>query len=267
VSPVLALVVAHPDDDTFGSAGTVALHADDPSFRFVLLHATRGEAGEIADPALATPETLGAVREEEDRRSWIALGREPDRHEWLGYPDHGLADVDRAELVDRIAAILREETPDVVVTFGPDGVTGHPDHVAVGAAATAAFHRLREEGVPGFLRLIHTVIPQRMIDAWNRELVAAGEEPMDSAQMYVPGGVPDETVNLEVDTTRVVDRVIAAIAEHRTQAGGIGDWSDEQLRRTLSREHGVVAWPPRMAGAPLLTDVFESLDGSRAPRA
>jgi LmbE family N-acetylglucosaminyl deacetylase len=259
VSGRLAVVVAHPDDDTFGSAGTVALHADDPGFRFVLVHATSGEAGEIADPSLATPDTLGAVREEEDRRSWVALGREPDRHVWLRYPDHGVADADQGQLVDRIAAILAEERPDVVVTFGADGITGHPDHIAVGTAATEAFQRVRSTPGGGLLRLIHTALPQRVIDSWNEQLVAAGREPMDSSQMYVPGGVPDETVDLEVDTSSVVDRVIAAAAEHRTQAGGLDDWSAEQMRDALSAEYGVVAWPPRPPGSPVLTDVFEGL--------
>jgi LmbE family N-acetylglucosaminyl deacetylase len=260
VTRTLAVVVAHPDDDTFGSAGTVALHADDPSFRFVLVHATSGEAGLIADPELATPQTLAAVRQEEDRRSWVALGREPDRHEWLGYPDHGVADVDRAQLISRIAGILSEERPDVVVTFGPEGVTGHPDHVTVGLATTEAFHRLREAGGPGLRRLIHTAIPQRVIEAWNDELVAAGQEPMDSSQLYVPEGIADHAVDVEVDTSAVVDRVLAAIGEHRTQAAGTQDWTDEQLRRSLSREHGVVAWPRRPPGAPVLRDVFEGLD-------
>jgi LmbE family N-acetylglucosaminyl deacetylase len=258
----LALVVAHPDDDTFGSAGTVALHADDPSFRFVLIHATSGEAGEIADPSLATPETLGTVREEEDRRSWVALGREPDRHEWLRYPDHGLAEADRLELFGRIRSILAEERPDVVVTFGPDGVTGHPDHVTVGAVTTDVFGELRSDERGGFLRLIHTVIPQHVIDAWNADLVAAGEEPMDSSQLYVPAGVPDDLVDVSVDTSPVVDRVIAAISEHRTQSGGMQLWTEEQLRASLSREHGVVAWPSRPAGSPVLRDVFEGLAAS-----
>ena len=129
MSTRLAAVFAHPDDDTFGVAGTVALHAGEPDFRFVLIHATSGEAGMISDPSLATRETLGAVREEEDRRSWVTLGRTPDRHEWLRYPDHGLADVPFDALVERIGAILREECPDVVFTFGEDGITGHPDHI------------------------------------------------------------------------------------------------------------------------------------------
>ena len=105
MSGTLAVVVAHPDDDTFGCSGTVALHAADPSFRFVLIHATRGEAGQIAEGSGATRETLGAVRQEEDRRSWVALGREPDRHEWLGYPDGGVADAAFDRLVDRVATV------------------------------------------------------------------------------------------------------------------------------------------------------------------
>ncbi len=143
----LALVVAHPDDDAYGVAGTVALHADDPGFRYVLVHATDGEAGEIAPGFPATPETLGAIRREEDRRAWDALGRVPDRHEWLGYPDGHVAAAD--DLEERIAAIFAQERPDVVGTFGPDGITGHPDHIAVGAAADAAFHRFVGDGGPG----------------------------------------------------------------------------------------------------------------------
>ena len=97
----------------------------------------------ISDPSLATRANLGAVREDEDRRSWVALGRVPDRHEFLRYPDGGVADAPFDELVERIAAILREERPDVVITFGPEGVTGHADHITVGRATTEAFRRCR----------------------------------------------------------------------------------------------------------------------------
>ncbi|GAB3554620.1 hypothetical protein GCM10027404_29140 [Arthrobacter tumbae] len=83
----LMLVVAHPDDDAYGLAGTVALHADDPDFGFILVHATDGAAGDIAPGFPATRENLGLIRREECRRAWKALGREPDRHEWLNYDD------------------------------------------------------------------------------------------------------------------------------------------------------------------------------------
>jgi LmbE family N-acetylglucosaminyl deacetylase len=256
-----AAVVAHPDDDTFGVAGTVALHAADPAFRFLLVHATSGEAGPIADPTLATRETLGRVREEEDRRSWIALGREPDRHEWLRYPDHGLADVPFDELVDRIAEILRDEHPDVVTTFGPDGVTGHPDHVTIGEATVEAFHRVRREGAGGFRRLIRFAIPQTMLDVWNERLVAAGRESMDPTQLYQPRGVPDDTIGLDVDTSSVAARVVQALREHRTQAADLQDrLSDPEQLEAVSGERGVIAWPPRGPGDPVLRDVFDGLD-------
>lgn len=83
----LLAVFAHPDDDAYGIAGTVALHADDPEFRFVLVLATDGGAGDIRDGFPATRETLGAIRQAEDAAAWQALGRVPERHEWLGYAD------------------------------------------------------------------------------------------------------------------------------------------------------------------------------------
>lgn len=129
----LVAVFAHPDD-AYGIAGTVALHADDPEFRFVLVLATDGGAGDIRDGFPATRETLGAVRRGEDEAAWRALGRVPDRHEWLGYQDGAVSDVPPEELTERVAAILAEERPDVVATFGPDGIFGHPDHIAIGAA-------------------------------------------------------------------------------------------------------------------------------------
>lgn len=92
VPRTLLAVFAHPDDDAHGIAGTVALHADDPEFRFVLVLATDGGAGDIREGFPATRETLGAIRQAEDAAAWQALGRVPDRHVWLGYAD---GEVDR----------------------------------------------------------------------------------------------------------------------------------------------------------------------------
>lgn len=144
----LALVLAHPDDETYAAYGTVARHCTDPQFRLAVLHATDGEAGQIADGVPAGPATLGALRREEDRNGWRTLGRIPDRHAWLGLPDHGLERVGVPALTGQIAEFLRAERPDVAATFGPDGVTGHPDHVTVSAATTGAFHHVRADGGP-----------------------------------------------------------------------------------------------------------------------
>lgn len=253
----LATVVAHPDGDTFACSGAVALHADEPDFRFALVHVTSGEAGMISNPSLATRENLAEVREEEDRRSWIALGRAPDRHEFLRYPDGGVADAPFEELVDRIAAILYDERPDVVITFGPEGITGHTDHITVGRATTEAFHRCRTAGDDGIRRLLYSSVSSSMIERFSADLVAKGREPIDSTQPFQPRGVPDETIGVQVDCSSVVDRMRAAFLEHRTQANDIPQDLDDEVFRY---ETHVIAWPERLPGSPALGDVFEGLD-------
>jgi LmbE family N-acetylglucosaminyl deacetylase len=261
VSGRLLTVVAHPDDDTFGCSGTVALHADDPAFRFALIHVTSGEAGEIAHPSLATRETLGEVREEEDRRSWRTLGREPDRHEFFRLPDGGVAGADREGLIERIAAVMREERPDVVSTFGPEGITAHPDHIAVGEAATEAFHRVRADGGAGMHRLLHVSVPASGIVRFNEILTEMGLDPMpvDDVPLYQPRGVPDETIGVIVDCGSVVERKLAAIDEHRTQANDMTQIPDELRRQIVAVETHVIAWPDRPPASPVLPDVFADL--------
>lgn len=256
----LAAVVAHPDDDAYGISSIVALHGDDPRFRFVLIHATDGEGGEIAEGSGATRETLGAVRREEDRRAWLALGRVPDRHEWFGYPDGRLAEVDPDELEGRISHVLAEERPDVVVTFGPDGITGHPDHIAISRATTQSFHRLVEDGGSGFRRLTYGVIRQSVIDRWNVKRAAQGMEPWDPETLYHLRGIPDGDVDIDIDTTSVAPRVRAAMREHRTQWRDMNPLGvpEEELLKSVSRETQVIAWPPRESDR-VLKDIFEGL--------
>ena len=256
----LAAIVAHPDDDAYGIAALVALHKDDPDFRFFLVHATDGEGGTIAEGSDATPETLGAVRREEDRRAWITLGRTPYRHEWFGYPDGGLADVPRAELVGKIAAILDDERPDVVATFGPDGITGHPDHITIGQATTEAFLRLVDGRGPGLRRLTYGAIRQSVIDKWNRRRVAEGLEPFDPTIVYHFRGVPDERIDIAIDTSAVAPLVRRAMLEHRTQWNDMNNpaETDTDKVKNVSRETQVIAWPEQRPGR-LLSDVFEDL--------
>jgi LmbE family N-acetylglucosaminyl deacetylase len=256
----LAAVVAHPDDDAYGISSLVALHADDPGFRFVLIHATDGEAGSIAEGSGATRETLGAVRRDEDRRAWMALGRVPDRHEWFGYPDGGLADADSDEVEGRVAAILAEECPDVVLTFGPDGITGHPDHIAISRATTDAFLRFAGDGNEGFRRLVYGVIRQSVIDRWNRKRISEGLEPWDPKVVYHLRGVPDDEIDISIDTAAVAPRVRAAMRAHRTQWQDMNPpgMSEDQLLKNVSRETQVIAWPLPRPGH-VLSGIFEDL--------
>jgi len=257
------MVAAHPDDDAYGMAGTVALHDADPDFRYVLIHVTDGEAGDIREGFPATSETLGAIRRAECDQAWRAHGRVPDRHEWLGYPDGAVDQVPLDELVDRIADILEDEVPDVVATFGPDGITGHPDHIRVGAATDTAFMRLAGTGRPGFRRLLHGALPQSVFDRWNLRRAANGRPVFDPTRIYDLRGVPDEQIGVTVDCSSVAQRVVAGLRQHRSQLHVIQDAFPVDLarwERSVSREHSVIAWPARPDSAPTLTDVFEGLD-------
>ena len=184
-----AMVVAHPDDDAYGAAGAVALHADDPGFRFILIHATDGGSGDIRPGFPATRESLGRIRMQEDEDGWRAVGRSPERHEWLGFPDGELDQVPLAQLTDAVGQILDEERPTVVSTFGPDGIFGHPDHIAIGAATDAAFLRSARSSGRSFRRLLHSALPQTIFERWNAQRRTLGLKVFDPTTMYHMRGV------------------------------------------------------------------------------
>jgi len=151
--PRVLAVFAHPDDETLCAGGTLAKYASaGADVRVVSL--TRGGAGQIRDAGAATRATLAAAREGEFHAAGEQLGLTETR--CLDYPDGELARIDPHVLFDLAARILSELDPDVVITFGPDGFSGHPDHVAVGAAVTAACHERRSSPI----RLFHCHRPQ-----------------------------------------------------------------------------------------------------------
>lgn len=135
----LAGVLAHPDDESRIVGGTLALAAS-RGVEVALYCATRGEAG---DPHRSAEDTAG-LRERELRAACEVLGV---GGVWLDdFPDGGLADVDAETVEARIVAFLRATRPQAVITFGPDGRTGHPDHVAIGRLAEAAFAAAGDQG-------------------------------------------------------------------------------------------------------------------------
>jgi LmbE family N-acetylglucosaminyl deacetylase len=254
----VACVFAHPDDDTYGVGGSLALHAREELELTVVL-ATSGEAGQIADASLATREELGRVRETEDAASWRALGLAPDLR-FLRHPDGGLPQL-RDELVSEVREILREVEPEIVVTFGPDGITGHEDHVAIGQAATLAFHTVREGGSRGLVRLLHVAIAAGDLERLNELLRERGLEPMDPTQPFMPRGVPDETIGVRVDASGVYERKLEALRSHKTQAE-LEDLPFDLWPDLLATESFLIAWPQREPGSPVLGDPFEGLPAS-----
>ena len=138
-------VFAHPDDETFCAGGTFARYAGQGA-EIMVVSATRGQAGQIRDAAAGTRRTIGAVREAELRLACERLGITQVR--CLDHVDGTLADAGFPALVDEVAGVIGEFRPDVVITFGPDGGYGHPDHVTISAATTAACQRAAGPG-PG----------------------------------------------------------------------------------------------------------------------
>ena len=133
LGPTLA-VWAHPDDETYLSGALLAALRDRGE-RVVCVTATRGEA---ADPD-ATDEqrrALAALRTRELEAAAAVLGIE--EHVWLDLPDGGCAEVDPAPVVARLVDIADDMGARTILTFGPDGVTGHPDHCTVSAWVSAA---------------------------------------------------------------------------------------------------------------------------------
>ncbi len=141
--PRLLGVFAHPDDEVFCAGGTLAKYASQ-GWEAMVVSATRGQSGQIRDASAATRRTLGQVREEELREACAILGVQ--HAQCLDYLDGDLAVVDRRMLSEDVSRIAHDFRPDVVITFGPDGAYGHPDHIAISEATTEAFTRERDDG-------------------------------------------------------------------------------------------------------------------------
>lgn len=197
---------AHPDDETYLAGGLSSLLTQ-AGGRVACLTATRGEAG----TAGATPEQvarLAQVRTDELDAALRILGvRE---HHWLDYPDGGCADVDPEQAADRIAAIVEELAPDTVITFGPDGFTGHPDHRAVSRWTDLALARVRSRP-----RLLHAVAREGAVD-WE---IA---EEFGVYELGVPRVCTDDEIEVLVELEGVaLERKVEALVRQESQTAGL----------------------------------------------
>ena len=202
-------VWAHPDDEAYLSGGLMAMAADAGS-RVVCVTATRGELG-TPDPRRWPPDLLAAERTTELARCLDVLGvRE---HHWLGYRDGGCARVPAGEAEGRLCELVDDVRPDTVLTFGPHGNTGHPDHRAVSAWATAAFDRAARPGA----RLLHTAVPERWARRWK-----AVNERLGVFRDGYPVTVPAASLAIDlVLPPEQVTRKVRALRAQATQTTGL----------------------------------------------
>jgi len=255
--PRIAALFAHPDDDAYSLSGTILHHGGELDLTIVLL--TSGGNGPIWEP-VATRETLAELREREEL-SWAAsVGAAHARIEFLRYTDWHLPDAQFDEAVERVRAILAEAEPDVVVTFGPDGLTHHHDHVRAGEIGTEAFHRARDGAASGFARLLHVALRRSSMDAFYAAAAARGLPFGDHDTFLNAVGVPDETIAVDVDVTDVYERKLAAIAQHRSQRGEGERTPRDLLPLQLAHECFVQAWPPLERVERVAGDPFDGLD-------
>jgi len=211
-------VFAHPDDE--GScSGCLAQYAEQGARAYVAC-ATHGDGvdAKIKDPTLATPETLGQVRSQELACACEKLGIHPPI--FLGYQD---GEVDQAPVeaaARRVARLIRELKPAVVITHGPEGGYGHPDHIAVSRFTTRAFELAPDPqvdlGLAPFApaKLYYTAFPRSFMEKVpgfrDRRADIRGQQ-----LQFV--GVEDEKITTEVDIRKWMRAKLEALSCHRTQ--------------------------------------------------
>jgi N-acetyl-1-D-myo-inositol-2-amino-2-deoxy-alpha-D-glucopyranoside deacetylase len=261
MTATLLAIFPHPDDETFSAGGLMA-GARERGDNVILICATRGEAGESSDPSLDTPETLGLAREAELRAAMKFL--DVDDVRFLGYRDSGMegsaeaqnpmafvqASVDDAAA--RLAPMIREIRPDTIVTYGEDGVYGHPDHVHLHHVVKQAVTVAAEDGVDATTTepwqtpyLYFATAPREDLE----ELLARPRSPLASISDRARAnlGTPRSEITNVVDVSRWAQQKRDAFIAHLSQTGEGGPLSGsplEAMERRLTSEHFVRAALP-----------------------
>lgn len=226
---VILGVWAHPDDEAFLSGGLMAASSEAGN-RVTVATATLGEAG-TSDPLTWPPDRLRSVRNWELRASLAVLG--VTDHRLLGYGDGTLAQVDDAEGVARVAGLIEEVSPDTILTFGADGMTGHSDHKAVSAWATRAWEEAGRSG-----RLLYATQPVGYAEQM--------EELDNRFSIFFAGGPPETpqdqmAVSFELDPDLRDRKVVALRAQATQTAPIIQQIGVEAFGQWMSTEHFVAA--------------------------
>jgi N-acetyl-1-D-myo-inositol-2-amino-2-deoxy-alpha-D-glucopyranoside deacetylase len=253
--PLLAFF-AHPDDETFTAAGVMTAAAE-RGIPVTVVTATRGEAGGSGIPGLNDPERLGIVRERELREAMRQIGVTDVR--WLGYRDSGLEEdtaphplafvrVPVETAAAELATYIRSLRPQVMLTFGPEGLYGHPDHVHAYRVARRAIEMAADSQYKDSRRTEPWQTPALYFVAFPREeMQAMLAQPGGHFDWLTPEaranlGTPRADITHTVDTSPWATRKRAAIAAHQTQTGAGGPLSDipvADIEARLRREYFV----------------------------
>jgi LmbE family N-acetylglucosaminyl deacetylase len=270
----LMAVLAHPDDESLGAGGTLAKYASE-GVEVFLLTATRGDAGRYRGHRPGDPEhpgrlALAKIREAELRAAASVLGvREVFL---LDYRDQHLDAANPREAVAGIVGCVRRVRPDVVVTFGPDGAYGHPDHIAISQLTTAAMLAAAD---PTFASdATHAAAPPHSVSklyymAWPESTWTAYQTALKKLVSTVDGVErqatpwPEWAITTVVDTRKFWPTVWQAVSCHESQMAAY-----EQLTN-LSPEHHEAVWGRQSfyrvfslvnGGRQRETDLFEGID-------
>jgi LmbE family N-acetylglucosaminyl deacetylase len=252
-------VFAHPDDDVYSIGGSLLLHAG--AIEPTLIFATSGGAGPISDAPGVTRETLATVREGEQRACMEVIGYPNARVKWFRHPDYYLPEVPEQTLSGEVRRVLEEVQPHVVVTFGPDGLTSHHDHIYVGKVATDVFHELRDSkrDPDAFQRLYHVGLSRSDVDHFYSVVAQGGFDYGQEGALFDITAVPDDHIAVRVDIRSVAARKREGILAHRTQ---LIEWEriPQPLRGIyLDNESFVQAHPRREPGSGVRADLFDDL--------
>jgi LmbE family N-acetylglucosaminyl deacetylase len=239
-------VVAHPDDESLGMGATLAKYAAE-GVEITIISATRGERGWVKEAGYPGPEALGKVREAELRAAAEVLGARAVY--FLDYLDGELDRADHAQAVARLVGCLREVKPQVVVTFGPEGSYGHPDHIAIcqitqAAVVCAADQDYRPpegKSIPSQSHVVSKLY--YMVD--SEDLIRDYEAVVGELSMEVGGqkrsSAPWEAwaITTWIETGDYVDTMWEAVQRHQSQVHDFGPFLDvpeAELRRIFGRQ-------------------------------
>ena len=197
-------VFAHPDDEGFSSGGTIA-KLKKTGATIKLITATKGEEGQTNE--ICKKEDLGIIREKELRLAAKVLGI--DQIFFLGYIDGTLIKISKNILKNKILTILKNENPDIVVTFDKNGGSNHPDHKTISDVCTKAFMEFSKSAKKRVC-LYHTAIPQSYLAKYKK----SGLEYKVFGEMI---GTPDSEITTVIDIKNTYSKKVKALMHHKTQ--------------------------------------------------